>query len=127
LKHLTTYNYQFTVCDSDTKSPVGRTKTAPTADDDVSDLSFAVFSCSNYRKTLPFNQLKSKETNRLANGYFNAYGNAARKDEHDYVIHLGDYIYEYGADGERTSQPRNEIFTLHDYRTRHGQVCSITA
>ncbi|WZH44332.1 PhoD-like phosphatase-domain-containing protein [Fusarium acuminatum] len=104
LKPLTTYNYQFTVCDSDTKSPVGRTKTAPTADDDVSDLSFAVFSCSNY-----------------PNGYFNAYGNAARKDEHDYVIHLGDYIYEYGADGERTSQPRNEIFTLHDYRTRHGQ------
>lgn len=24
-----------------------------------------------------------------ANGYFNAYGNAARKDEVDYVIHLG--------------------------------------
>ena len=24
----------------------------------------------------------------LANGYFNAYGNAARKDEHDYVVSL---------------------------------------
>ncbi|KAI1052506.1 hypothetical protein LB507_007704 [Fusarium sp. FIESC RH6] len=104
LKPLTEYNYQFTICDSDNKSPVGRTKTAPTADDDVSELSFAVFSCSNY-----------------PNGYFNAYGNAARKDEHDYVIHLGDYIYEYGADGDRASQPKDEIFTLHDYRTRHGQ------
>ncbi|EWY97745.1 alkaline phosphatase [Fusarium oxysporum NRRL 32931] len=104
LKPLTTYYYQFKVCDSDVKSPVGRTKTAPTANDDVSDLSFAVFSCSNY-----------------PNGYFNAYGNAARKDEHDYVIHLGDYIYEYGANGSRASQPSTEIFTLHDYRTRHGQ------
>ncbi|CAG7559164.1 unnamed protein product [Fusarium equiseti] len=104
LKPLTEYKYQFSICDSDNKSPVGRTKTAPTADDDVSELSFAVFSCSNY-----------------PNGYFNAYGNAARKDEHDYVIHLGDYIYEYGADGKRASQPPDEIFTLHDYRTRHGQ------
>ncbi|KAJ4141603.1 hypothetical protein NW768_000818 [Fusarium equiseti] len=104
LKPLTEYYYQFSICDSDNKSPLGRTKTAPTADDDVSELSFAVFSCSNY-----------------PNGYFNAYGNAARKDEHDYVIHLGDYIYEYGADGERASQPKDEIFTLHDYRTRHGQ------
>ncbi|KAH7188274.1 PhoD-like phosphatase-domain-containing protein [Fusarium flagelliforme] len=104
LKPLTEYYYQFSICDSDNKSPVGRTKTAPTADDDVSELSFAVFSCSNY-----------------PNGYFNAYGNAARKDEHDYVIHLGDYIYEYGVKGERASQPVDEIFTLHDYRTRHGQ------
>ncbi|RBR10474.1 uncharacterized protein FIESC28_09469 [Fusarium coffeatum] len=104
LKPLTEYSYQFSICDSERKSPVGRTKTAPTADDDVSELSFAVFSCSNY-----------------PNGYFNAYGNAARKDEHDYVIHLGDYIYEYGADGDRASQPSDEIFTLHDYRTRHGQ------
>ncbi|KAJ4268834.1 hypothetical protein NW762_002904 [Fusarium torreyae] len=105
LSPLTTYYYQFAVCGSNTKSPVGRTKTAPTDDDDVSDLSFAVFSCSNY-----------------PNGYFNAYGNAARKDEHDYVIHLGDYIYEYGVkDGDRASLPSNEIFTLHDYRTRHGQ------
>lgn len=57
-----------------------------------------------------------------ANGYFNVYGNAARKDEHDYVIHLGDYIYETGRDGERATKPEDTIFTLHDYRTRHGQV-----
>lgn len=58
----------------------------------------------------------------LANGYFNAYGNAARKDEHDYVIHLGDYLYETGKDGERATKPEGAIFSLHDYRTRHGQV-----
>lgn len=50
------------------------------------------------------------------------YGNAARKDQHDYVIHLGDYIYESGADGERATKPSETIFTLHDYRTRHNQV-----
>ncbi|KAK1762173.1 PhoD-like phosphatase-domain-containing protein [Phialemonium atrogriseum] len=103
LEPLTKYYYQFTVCGSNNKSPIGRTKTAPTADDDVSSLSFAVFSCSNF-----------------PNGYFNAYGNAARKDKHDYVIHLGDYLYETGKGGERATAPSGTIFTLHDYRTRHG-------
>lgn len=32
----------------------------------------------------------------LAFGFFNAYGNPVRKDSVDYVVHLGDYIYEYG-------------------------------
>ncbi|KAH7035020.1 PhoD-like phosphatase-domain-containing protein [Microdochium trichocladiopsis] len=107
LQPFTTYNYQFTICDSDKKSPLGRTKTAPTADASVESVKLAVFSCSNY-----------------PNGYFNAYGNAARKDEHDYVVHLGDYIYEYKAGGERASEPPREIFTLYDYRTRHGQYRS---
>ncbi|UNI16910.1 Alkaline phosphatase [Purpureocillium takamizusanense] len=103
LKPLTKYWYQFAVCGSDNKSPIGRTKTAPEHHDDVSKLSFAVFSCSNF-----------------PNGYFNAYGNAARKDKHDYVIHLGDYIYETGKGGERATKPTGTIFTLGDYRTRHG-------
>lgn len=50
LKPLTTYFYQFNVCASSNKSPVGRTKTAPAKDDAVSKLSFAVFSCSNFRE-----------------------------------------------------------------------------
>ncbi|ODM23768.1 hypothetical protein SI65_01357 [Aspergillus cristatus] len=32
------------------------------------------------------------------NEYFNVYGNVVRKDNVDYVVHLGDYIYEYGFD-----------------------------
>lgn len=59
-----------------------------------------------------------------AAGYFNVYGNAARKDEHDYVIHLGDYMYEYGKEGERATKPTKMLWTLHDYRTRHGLVCT---
>ncbi|KMP07668.1 phosphodiesterase/alkaline phosphatase D [Coccidioides immitis H538.4] len=58
-------------------------------------------------------------------GFFNAYGNVARKDSVDYVLHLGDYIYEY-ADGEygsgkdigRLSLPDRTIYTLYDYRKR---------
>ncbi|KAI0593895.1 PhoD-like phosphatase-domain-containing protein [Biscogniauxia sp. FL1348] len=104
LRPFTTYNYQFSVCGSNNTSPVGRTKTAPEADADVPEVKLAVFSCSNY----PI-------------GYFNAYGNAARKDEHDYIVHLGDYIYETGIQGERAHDPPRYLFTLHDYRTRHGQ------
>ncbi|RYP18322.1 hypothetical protein DL766_008693 [Monosporascus sp. MC13-8B] len=104
LQPFTTYNYQFKVCGFDVESPLGRTKTALQKDAGVSKIKLAVFSCSNY-----------------PNGYFNPYGNGARRDEHDYVVHLGDYIYEYQAGGEHASKPHAEIFTLHDYRTRHGQ------
>ncbi|OTB08799.1 hypothetical protein M426DRAFT_262240 [Hypoxylon sp. CI-4A] len=104
LQPFTTYNYQFTVCGSNNTSILGRTKTAPEADVDVPEVKFAVFSCSNY-----------------PNGYFNVYGNAARKDEQDYIVHLGDYIYENSAQGERAHEPAKYLFSLHDYRTRHGQ------
>jgi phosphodiesterase/alkaline phosphatase D-like protein len=60
-----------------------------------------------------------------ANGYFNAYGNAARKDKVDYVLHLGDYIYETGkgtlGKDPRATNPSGTIFTLYEYRTRIAQ------
>ncbi|RKL50871.1 hypothetical protein BFJ72_g324 [Fusarium proliferatum] len=107
LKPMTTYNYQFTVCNSKNSSPFGKTKTAPRPDDDVSEINLAVFSCSAY-----------------FSGYFNVYGNAARKDNHDWVVHLGDYIYEYGTYTlfkERGSIPQHPTYSLYDYRARHGQ------
>mgnify|MGYP004509299569 CR=1 FL=1 len=77
----------------------------------MSSLSLGVFSCANY----PL-------------GYFNAYGNVARKDSVDYVLHLGDYIYEdeVGVPGEdeRAMVPAKEIVTLYDYRTRIAQYRS---
>lgn len=106
---FTTYYYQFTVCGSENASPVGRTKTIPSKDSSVDTaIRLAVYSCSNY----PF-------------GFFNAYGNPVRKDSVDYVIHLGDYIYEYG-NGEygwgdaydRIPYPDKEIYSLYDYRKR---------
>lgn len=51
-------------------------------------------------------------------GFFNAYGNPVRKDSVDYVIHLGDYIYEYkngdygwGNSYGRVPQPDKEIYS----------------
>ncbi|GAB1194196.1 hypothetical protein APSETT444_003437 [Aspergillus pseudonomiae] len=116
LKPFTTYWYQFQICNSNVTSPLGRTKTAPGADDATEEINLAVYSCSNYRLS---------ELTKLASGYFNAYGNAVRKDSVDYVLHLGDYIYEYekgvvGQD-ERAARPQADIFSLYDYRTRLGQ------
>ncbi|KAL8359046.1 hypothetical protein RB598_007752 [Gaeumannomyces tritici] len=111
LKPFTTYWYQFGICDSDVKSPLGRTKTLPArGSKDVSSIKLAVYSCSNY----PF-------------GFFNAYGNVVNKDSVDYVVHLGDYIYEY-ANGQygwgdslgRIPLPDKEIVSLYDYRKRHA-------
>lgn len=61
-------------------------------------------------------------------GYFNAFGNVARKDSVDYVVHVGDYIYEYAGNGDygygasisRLPQPEKVIFTLNDYRQRYA-------
>ncbi|KAL9111674.1 MAG: hypothetical protein Q9227_003948 [Pyrenula ochraceoflavens] len=110
LSPYTTYYYQFSVCDSSNSSPLGRTKTTPAASDKISAVNLAVYSCSNF----PF-------------GFFNAYGNPVRKDSVDYVIHLGDYIYEYkngdygwGQSIGRIPLPDRTIFTLYDYRKRHA-------
>lgn len=103
------YYYRFRI--GDQYSPVGRTKTLPAGA--VDRARFAVVSCSNY----PF-------------GYFNVYDLIARDDDYDAVIHLGDYIYEYGRDGYggeagarlgRQHEPAHEIVSLADYRRRHAQ------
>ncbi|REE05811.1 alkaline phosphatase D family protein [Marinoscillum furvescens] len=100
-----TYFYRFQV--GQTFSPTGRTKTLSQQAD---SLQFAVVSCSNYEW-----------------GYFTAYGKIAERPVLDAVIHLGDYIYEYGpgAYGDTTigrkHEPAHEILTLEDYRTRYAQ------
>ncbi|KAI7318193.1 hypothetical protein KC315_g10167 [Hortaea werneckii] len=109
LTAYTRYYYQFNICGSNNTSPLGRTKTTPAKTDYAAEVGIAVYSCSNY----PF-------------GFFNAYGNPARKDSVDYVIHLGDYIYEYAGNGDygygqainRVPQPEKVIYTLSDYRQR---------
>lgn len=106
LQPATTYYYHFSALGKN--SLVGRTRTTPSSG--VSNLRFAVVSCSNYQ-----------------NGYFNAYGRIAERNDIDAVIHLGDYIYEY-ATGEfgysnevgRGHQPGHETITLEDYRIRYS-------
>ena len=104
-----TYYYRFRA--KGVTSPVGRARTLP--EGRLDRLGIALASCSNY-----------------AFGFFNAYEVIARDANVDFVLHTGDYIYEYGADewgGDigktigRVHEPANEIVSLADYRQRHAQ------
>lgn len=109
LSPATTYYYRFGALGQ--QSAIGRTKTLPTGSPD--DLRFAVVSCSSF-----------------PHGFFNAYARIAERPDLDFVLCLGDYIYEYGngpdeygADvqaGGRVYEPENEMVSLSDYRIRHG-------
>ncbi len=111
-----TYFYIFTV-NTETgpvPSALGRTKTL--AASGTGPVRAAVVSCSNY----PF-------------GFFHAYDAVSQIEDLDVVIHLGDYLYEYGRDGYggeagakigREHEPATEITKLDHYRQRHAQYKS---
>ena len=91
-------------------SITGQTKTLAAQ---VQLVQFAVCSCSNYPA-----------------GYFHVYKEMAKQDV-DVVIHLGDYIYEYGMGGYATEEAvamgraladdnNAEIIRLDDYRKRYA-------
>ena len=110
----TVYYYRFR--SGDAESVIGRTKTLPQGD--VDSVRLAVFSCANYPTS--------------HGGYFNVYGHAAKTADVDAVVHLGDYIYEYGkAPGSEKDNSQGsgrgfpeysdkEILTLDDYRRRYA-------
>ena len=107
------YFYRF-LDTTNTSSPVGTTRTLPASN--VASVKFAVFSCALFSE-----------------GYFNAYDAAARSGA-QYAIHLGDYIYEYGAGptqfgnsatpAGRAPVPTTDIVSLDDYRARYAQYRS---
>ena len=107
----TAYFYRFVAAGM--VSPVGRVRTLPVGA--TPDVVMAVVSCQLY-----------------PGGLFNAYDAIAGLERLDAVVHLGDYIYEYGAEADdygmasgrrlgRTPEPPHEIVSLADYRTRHAQ------
>ncbi|MCW2606377.1 MAG: Alkaline phosphatase [Frankiales bacterium] len=100
----TTYWYGFVARGQ--VSPVGRGRTAPAAGSSPDRLRFGLASCSNY-----------------AAGYFTSYRFLASRNDLDFVLHVGDYLYEYG-DGQfgatRALDPPTEIVQLEDYRRRHA-------
>jgi alkaline phosphatase D len=109
LKPGRTYRYWFEA--AGVRSPVGQVRTLPVGS--TPDVVLAVASCALH-----------------PGGYFNAYRAIADLPRVDAVVHLGDYIYEYGrtgfgaATGERLgrrAEPAHEIVTLADYRARHAQ------
>jgi alkaline phosphatase D len=70
------YWYQFKV--GNQVSRIGRTRTAPALGSRISQFRFAFANCQDWQ-----------------NGYYTAYHHLA-EEELDLVVHLGDYIYEYG-------------------------------
>lgn len=111
------YFYRFIGANSE--SSVGRTRTLAASGSTAVKL--AVFSCSNYPA-----------------GYFNVYREAAKQADLDAVIHLGDYLYEYGADGYATEHAADlgrtlaadnatETVSLQDYRKRYALYRSDSA
>ena len=111
LEPAVTYFYRFRF--DGVTSRIGRTRTAPAPHATPRRLRFGVVSCSNYEA-----------------GYFSAYRHLARRGDLDAVLHLGDYLYEYGVGRYgygfenrtiRPHAPRHEMVSLRDYRMRHGQ------
>lgn len=105
LRPGTVYWYRFVAPDG-SKSPVGRTRTLPVGD--PGRFGLGVFSCSN-----------------LPVGWFNAYGHAAARTDLDLWLHVGDYLYEYGADhgavlAGRVVEPDHEMLVIADYRLRYA-------
>ncbi len=85
-------------------SPVGRTRTAPAQAAALGELDFAFASCQNYE-----------------HGYFTALRHLASEDL-DFVVHLGDYIYERRFSPNLTVREiaAGEVFSLDDYRDRYA-------
>lgn len=100
------YYYRFKM--GEEISPTGRTKTTPAPGAAVDRFNFAFASCQNYPQ-----------------GYYTAYDHLVDEDI-DVVFFLGDYIYEGPLQGNigRGHLPRNEIYTLNEYRIRYGQYKS---
>jgi alkaline phosphatase D len=106
------YYYGFTAAGE--SSPTGRTRTLAANPERVR---FATCSCAKFNA-----------------GYFNAYSRIAERDDLDFLLHLGDYIYEAsnkppktqtpGADIGRPFDPEDECRTLADYRRRYAQYRS---
>ena len=99
------YWYQFRV--GNELSPVGRTRTFPREQSPVDRLRFAIASCQHYEA-----------------GLFTAYKHMADEDL-DFVMHLGDYIYENpGRDNFVRKHVGGELMTVDDYRNRYAQYRS---
>jgi alkaline phosphatase D len=88
------------------RSRVGRTRTFSAARQHCPNLRFALVSCQDYEA-----------------GYYPAYRDMLTQ-QLDFVVHVGDYIYESGASASPLILTRThlgaEIFSVQDYRNRYA-------
>ncbi len=93
------YYYRFLFRDAE--SPVGAARTAPPFGSRLDRLRFALCSCQSY-----------------GDGYFGAYADVAAQRP-DFVLHVGDYIYEEPWASPTRRVPVSAPHTLDDYRALH--------
>ena len=87
-------------------SRIGRTRTFPAANVMPTQMRFVLASCQDYEA-----------------GYYAAWRDALVQEQVDFVLFVGDYIYEYGADLTKPLERRNngaEILSATDYRNRYA-------
>jgi alkaline phosphatase D len=96
------YWYRFTA--GGEVSATGRTRTAPAVAAAIDRLRFAFVSCQHYE-----------------DGYFTAYRRIAEEDL-DFVVHLGDYIYETTRTTPvRRHESAGAVVTIDQYRSRYAR------
>ena len=98
----TNYYYRFFTKDKQ-YSVIGMGKTLPAKE--VSKFKLAVVSCSS-----------------VWSGYFNAFRQIAKREDIDFVIHLGDYAYDYPDKDELYRMPTPypvDVSSLAEWRERH--------
>ncbi|MGE5450441.1 MAG: alkaline phosphatase D family protein [Acidobacteriota bacterium] len=98
-----TYYYQFVA--GSVRSHVGRFKTAPAQQADVSQLKFAFISCQDW-----------------SINHWAGYSELAQADDLDFFIHLGDYIYETVGEAFQTGrvESRHTPLSLPDGAYKNG-------
>lgn len=96
-----TYFYRF-IADGQ-KSPTGMTKTAPTYLAPLDRARFGIVTCQHFEQ-----------------GFFNAYDDLLDMDP-DFILHMGDYIYEASWGPQVRRQAEVEALSLADYRRIHAQ------
>lgn len=103
LKPGTEYFYRFKNAAGKT-SPIGRARTLP--EGDVRQFKLAVVSCSS-----------------IWAGFFNAYRIIAHRSDIDFLVHLGDYVYDYPDERQlkrMPAEPVTDCAGLKDWRERHS-------
>lgn len=96
------YYYRFINADGKI-SRTGKAQTLPS--DSVKQFKLAVVSCSS-----------------IWAGYFNAYSRIAERNDIDFVVHLGDYVYDYPDERQLNRMPAEypkDCAGLRDWRERH--------
>lgn len=100
----TIYYYRFKDALGNT-SATGTTRTSPLSTDIVSHIRFAITSCTS-----------------IYSGFFNGYRRISERQDIDFVMHVGDYIYDFVDEDEEVRVPTPYPSTptsLQEWRDRH--------